>query len=434
MSHALKFYLWLAVASHLPISLFGQLNLQQLPNDPIKPGEIYRVLLEKAPSSGALGMTLYAWDPSPLGTSNNNDGKRIRIDKVTKGGAAAAAGVLPGDLLLAVGHIRVQTLPVNEVATLIQGQPRVVVADFLRMSYKDRGDGSDKESLPRFVSPLSLASQRKRQQQREPMKGEGAGAGHLLLNAVDGYWETYSVVVRTSSRSQSLGFSFRHDPRLSKLGKDVDRVESGSPADSAGVRLHDILTHVGNISIKNIPLRDISNLIQKTRSRPRNATAIALTFARNVTAAQMEIAQQPLELLVLHVTRPAKGQSYGMRLEKDDAYNGFVTISEVVRNSPAAAAGFRPDDIFVAFNNKPLDPDFSLLRFLEVLRSQPSHFKTAVLRASTKRVLKQAEVVSKATASANVAENETKISRENYPLQTNVMNMERHREHRFQQP
>ena len=140
MSHTLKFYLLLLVVSHLPISLLGQVNSQQLPNDPIKPGEIYRVLLEKAPSSGALGMSLYAWDPSPLGTSNNNNGKRIRIDKVTKGGAATAAGVLPGDLLLAVGHIRVQTLPVNEVATLIQGQPRIVVADFLRMFLKQTAD------------------------------------------------------------------------------------------------------------------------------------------------------------------------------------------------------------------------------------------------------------------------------------------------------
>ena len=172
----------------------------------------------------------------------------------------------------------------------------------------------------------------------------------------------------------------------------MDHVEGGSAADAAGVRLHDVLTHVGDTPVKSLPLSEIVALIRSARSPPdgtdpttststsistsTTTPAVSLGFSRNVTDDRFaETLAQPLEQVVLAVQKPERGQSYGMRLEQDDAY-GFAVVAEVAptafsRPTPAAVAVFRSDDIIVAFNSDRLQPDLPLNRFVNLLKAQP---------------------------------------------------------------
>ncbi len=136
----------------------------------------------------------------------------------------------------------------------------------------------------------------------------------------------------------------------------VTQIESGSPADSAGIEIGDIITSANNKSIRSS--QDIINLVGLLRM----GQSMDVTLYRQGEKKQFEVIIQPIEVAMLegkHLLQKLAGAKIGQVSESSLKY-GLVTYLQVIEikaDSPAWRAGIRESDILYSINQQ-LIPTF----------------------------------------------------------------------------
>ena len=136
----------------------------------------------------------------------------------------------------------------------------------------------------------------------------------------------------------------------------VTQIESGSPAEKAGLSVGDVITSANNKTIRSS--RDMFNLVGLLRI----GQAVELTLYRQGKLKKLTAVMQPIETPVLagkHLLRQLTGAKIGQISESSLKY-GLVTYLQVLAvadNSPAWRAGIRENDILYSIN-KQLIPTF----------------------------------------------------------------------------
>ncbi len=210
------------------------------------------------------------------------------------------------------------------------------------------------------------------------LKGEMIGLT-TSLTALSGYEqpagfaipvdEAFRKAVETlkQGRLPSFGFLGVQPEHLSlaerqqgKFGAQVLRVVPGTPADRAGIREEDIITHVNGERVydKSTLFRELSRLPAESHvllaverrdpllSRRRTMTADVVLSKKYVETAQKPFAQVPDPVWRgLHVEYPSAlppqwGSEGMMAVDRE----GCVAVLEVERDSPAWKAGLRPGE------------------------------------------------------------------------------------------
>src|SRR5206468_3336461 len=158
----------------------------------------------------------------------------------------------------------------------------------------------------------------------------------------------------TTGIAQALG-------RSDTKGALVASVEPGSPADKAGIKIGDVITHVENQSVEGP--RDLSRAVAAMKPGAR----APLTVVRNGKAQEITVTidqrQEDRPTRTGALENPDKGgkrlglslapvpEAARKRLGLDSA---GLMVGDVEPDSPAAESGLRPGDVIVAANNREL--------------------------------------------------------------------------------
>jgi len=136
----------------------------------------------------------------------------------------------------------------------------------------------------------------------------------------------------------------------------VTQIESGSPADSSGIEIGDIITAANNRSIRSS--QDIINLVGLLRM----GQSMDVTLYRQGAKKQLKVVIQPIEVAMLegkHLLQKLAGAKIGQVSESSLKY-GLVTYLQVIEiktGSPAWRAGIRESDVLYSINQQ-LIPTF----------------------------------------------------------------------------
>lgn len=154
-----------------------------------------------------------------------------------------------------------------------------------------------------------------------------------------------------------LGVSWKNEPI--ENGVVLSVVESGSPADKAGLRAGDRL-----LQIDNRPIMDA------TQFRLDVLAAASLTTALVQTEGEAEPREVPIELA-------GKPTRLGIAWRDDDAEPRTVILSRVVPGSPAYLAGMRVADRVYAVAGQPFEGSEA---FYELVTTLPSPIEMTIER------------------------------------------------------
>jgi Do/DeqQ family serine protease len=136
----------------------------------------------------------------------------------------------------------------------------------------------------------------------------------------------------------------------------VTQIESGSPAQKAGLEIGDVITLANNKSIRSS--QDMINLVGLLRM----GQSMDVTLYRQGKKLELEVVIQPIEIAVLegrHLLQKLTGAKIGQVTESSLKY-GLVTylqVLEIEKDSPAWRAGIRKGDVLYSIN-KQLVPTF----------------------------------------------------------------------------
>jgi serine protease Do/serine protease DegQ len=148
-----------------------------------------------------------------------------------------------------------------------------------------------------------------------------------------------------------------HDmtPALAKnLGVDgsngalVEKVDQGSPADSAGVKAGDVV-----VALNGAPITGSSDLRNRIGMLPVGSSvhlAVLRDNAKKDITVALGKAQEDMKVLAA-VERPTlEGASFS----DADRNDGGIRVTDVAHDTPAWEVGLRPNDIIVAVNRQPM--------------------------------------------------------------------------------
>jgi Do/DeqQ family serine protease len=136
----------------------------------------------------------------------------------------------------------------------------------------------------------------------------------------------------------------------------VTQIEKGSPADSSGIEIGDIITSANNKIIRSS--QDIINLVGLLRM----GQSMDVTLYRQGEKKQLKVVIQPIEVAMLegkYLLQKLAGAKIGQVSESSLKY-GLVTYLQVIEiesNSPAWRAGMRENDVLYSINHQ-LIPTF----------------------------------------------------------------------------
>lgn len=148
-------------------------------------------------------------------------------------------------------------------------------------------------------------------------------------------------------------------------GLIVTQIESGSPAEKAGLEIGDVITLANNKSIRSS--QDMINLVGLLRM----GQSMDVSLYRQGKKIQLEVVIQPIDIAVLegkHLLQKLTGAKIGQVTESSLKY-GLVTylqVLEIENDSPASRAGIQEDDILYSIN-KELIPTFE--QALEIINN-----------------------------------------------------------------
>ncbi|MDH3857418.1 MAG: PDZ domain-containing protein, partial [Gammaproteobacteria bacterium] len=131
----------------------------------------------------------------------------------------------------------------------------------------------------------------------------------------------------------------------------VTQIESGSPADKAGIRVGDVIVSANDKAIRSA--RDMHNLV----GLQRLGQTIELVLFRNGTEVMLPVLIQPIEINKLGggVIHPKLAGATIGEIREQHLQRGRVDYLEVLkvdRGSNADAAGFLAGDIIYSINKQ----------------------------------------------------------------------------------
>ena len=162
----------------------------------------------------------------------------------------------------------------------------------------------------------------------------------------------------TPELAQAFGVSLNN-------GFIVTQIESGSPAEKAGLQVGDVITAANNKRIRSA--RDMTNMVGLLRL----GQSFDLKLYRQGKKKKLTVIMQPIEIAVIkgrHLLDKLTGSNIGQISESSLKYGQitYLQILEVAASSPASKAGLRKDDVLYSIN-KQLIPTFE--EALEVIAS-----------------------------------------------------------------
>jgi Do/DeqQ family serine protease len=143
----------------------------------------------------------------------------------------------------------------------------------------------------------------------------------------------------------------------------VTQIESGSPAENAGLEIGDVIASANNKRIRSS--QDMINLVGLLRM----GQSIDVTLYRQGEKRQLSVVIQPIEIAMLegkHLLQKLTGAKIGQLSESSLKY-GLVTylqVLEIENDSPAWQVGIRESDVLYSINQQ-LIPTFE--RALETI-------------------------------------------------------------------
>jgi Do/DeqQ family serine protease len=143
----------------------------------------------------------------------------------------------------------------------------------------------------------------------------------------------------------------------------VTQIESGSPAENAGLEIGDVIASANNKRIRSS--QDMINLVGLLRM----GQSIDVTLYRQGEKRQLSVVIQPIEIAMLegkHLLQKLTGAKIGQVSESSLKY-GLVTylqVLEIENDSPAWQVGIRESDVLYSINQQ-LIPTFE--RALETI-------------------------------------------------------------------
>jgi serine protease Do len=165
----------------------------------------------------------------------------------------------------------------------------------------------------------------------------------------------------TTGIAQALG-------RSDTKGALVASVESGSPAENAGLKVGDLVTHAENQVIEGP--RDLSRAVARTKPESR----LSLTVVRNGQTQDFTIAVGRREEDGLKQTEALEssekdGKRLGLRVapipesmrRRLGLDAGGLMVSDVELGSPAGESGIRSGDVIVTINNREISQPSDLV-------------------------------------------------------------------------
>jgi serine protease Do len=177
----------------------------------------------------------------------------------------------------------------------------------------------------------------------------------------------------TSELAASLGLS-------EVRGAIVSGVESGGPADRAGIKQGDVITAINGKSVED------SNSLRNQVASTQPGTEVTLTVRRDGSEQEMRV---KLEELSVKESQAGRGRSeggsgglYGMsvsslnpetarRLGLPENTRGMV-VTSVQPISPAADAGLQPGDVIIQVNRQPVNNGEELKSALAQTKERPA--------------------------------------------------------------
>jgi Do/DeqQ family serine protease len=136
----------------------------------------------------------------------------------------------------------------------------------------------------------------------------------------------------------------------------VTQIESGSPAENAGLEIGDVITSANNKSIRSS--QDMINFVGLLRM----GQSMDVTLYRQGEKRQLVVVIEPIEIAVLegkHLLQKLTGAKIGQVSESSLKYGllTYLQVLEIENDSPAWRAGIQESDILYSIN-KELIPTF----------------------------------------------------------------------------
>lgn len=128
-------------------------------------------------------------------------------------------------------------------------------------------------------------------------------------------------------------------------GAVVAQVETGTPADKAGLKAGDVITHVNGHKVTgSADMRNVIGLLPV-------GSEVEMKILRN---SKKVLAKAVIQEPERHAVKGEELSPYLAGLVFSDSEEGFVVISEASTNSRAAREGLRPGDILLSINRVPV--------------------------------------------------------------------------------
>ncbi len=133
-------------------------------------------------------------------------------------------------------------------------------------------------------------------------------------------------------------------------GALVSQVMAGSAAEAAGIQTGDIIVSVGGKAVKSA--NELRNLIGLLRAGESVQLGLVRDGDEEIVTATLGERQSSVQVAAAEIHRGLAGADFENVDESSADYASVVgvRVSSVERNSPAFAAGLRPDDVIVGVN------------------------------------------------------------------------------------